>query len=386
MMDSGKLAQCLSSDHGWSFSQAVDWLYGEGQEIAEPAHFTDALCLALLRAGVPLYCLRIAFHTLHPQVAACAFTWSQDRDATEFCLLHEDAERNDLDSPELDNRLADEVVDRAILPLGSPIGKKSVLSIFTNAGDGFSAEDIVKFEVFANLLAPTLKVIALRRITTTLLDTYIGHRSGDKVLNGLIKRGDGETIEAVIWYCDLRDFTLLTESLAADQLLSMLNTYFETIADSVGKRGGEILRFIGDAMLIVFPVQDHRTVRKTCETVLDAATEILHNLETLNQNRQTRGEPAIRFGIGLHIGQVIYGNVGAPDRLDFTVMGAAVNRTARIESLTKETGITLLFSDDIASLIDRSVRSLGKYAIRGVTNELEIFSLAPDDALVSNHS
>jgi adenylate cyclase len=194
-------------------------------------------------------------------------------------------------------------------------------------------------------------------MTKTLLDTYIGHRAGGKVLDGLIKRGDGETIDAVIWYCDLRDYTLLTETLAPDELLAMLNTYFEFISAAVSEHGGEVLRFIGDAMLIVFPVDSNVDIRHTCKLVLDAAIDILRDLKNFNQQRQQQGYPEIRFGIGLHIGHVIYGNVGAPDRLDFTVMGAAVNRTARLEELTKKVGVPLLLSAEFAEHTEGPVRS-----------------------------
>ena len=274
-----------------------------------------------------------------------------------------------------------ESIDTVTLQLKSPVDKPGIISIFTRSLGGFSAGDISKFEFLAMFLSPVINVIAIRRMAKTLLDTYIGHRAGGKVLDGLIKRGDGETIDAVIWYCDLRDFTLLTETLEPDELLSMLNTYFEYISAAVSEHGGEVLRFIGDAMLIVFPVDSNVNISHTCKLALDAAIDILRDLKSFNQQRLQQGYPEIRFGIGLHIGQVIYGNVGAPDRLDFTVMGAAVNRTARLEELTKKVGVPLLLSAEFAQNTEVSVRYMGEFEMRGVTQKQEVFALLPDETL-----
>jgi len=382
IMDSKNIGNLLASAESWSLSDVVDWLFNEGQQTIEPISFTDGLCRTLVDSGVPLLRLRIAFRTLHPLVAGCAFTWSQDLNATEFCLLHEDSGVENLSDKKFEQLVFGEDSDGITLELKSPAGKSNIISIFTRTEDGFSAEDKAKFNLLAEYLTPMINVIAMHRITEAVVDTYIGHRAGGKVLNGQIKRGDGETIDAVIWYCDLRDFTLLTETLAADQLLLMLNTYFEYISAAVNKRGGEVLRFIGDAMLIIFPVENNIDVQHTCNLALAAATEVLQNLDSLNQNRQQQhlDNPPIRFGIGLHIGHVIYGNVGAPDRLDFTVMGAAVNRTARLEELTKKVGVPMLLSAEFAAIIDNGVRSMGSYAVRGVAEKQEVFAHMPAEA------
>ena len=381
LMQSKNLSQFLASNEGWSLDHVVDWLFNEGQQDIDPIEFTDRLCQTLLESGAPIFRLRIAFQTLHPLVAACAFTWSQGRHATEFCLLHEDSSEGGLTDLDFAQPDLKESIDTVTLQLKSLVEKPGIISIFTRSPGGFSAADISKFEILAMFLSPVINVIAIRRMAKTLLDTYIGHRAGGKVLDGLIKRGDGETIHAVIWYCDLRDFTLLTETLAPDELLSMLNTYFEYISAAVSEHGGEVLRFIGDAMLIVFPVDSNVKISHTCKLALDAAIDILRDLKSLNQHRLQQGYPEIRFGIGLHIGHVIYGNVGAPDRLDFTVMGAAVNRTARLEELTKKVGVPLLLSAEFAEHIEGPVRSMGEFEMRGVTQIQEVFALLPDETL-----
>ena len=194
-------------------------------------------------------------------------------------------------------------------------------------------------------------------------------------MSGKVRRGDGEVIDAVMWFSDLRDFTPLTESLPPERLLGMLNAYFELVAAAVTARGGEILRFIGDAMLIVFPVSSATSPRAACEAALDGARDAYASLAALNHRRRRAGEPMIRFGVGLHVGEVIYGNVGAPDRLDFTVMGPAVNRTARLESLTKTLGPPLLMSSEFAAQIRAGIHSLGQHAMKGVAERQEVFAL-----------
>jgi len=208
-----------------------------------------------------------------------------------------------------------------------------------------------------------------------LLDTYIGHRSGMKVLDGLVKRGDGETIDAVIWYSDLRDFSDLSETLMPETLISMLNDYFEFISETVKPYGGEVLRFIGDAILIIFPVQEKADIGEVCHSAIEAVIDSLNKLESLNENRMLAGDTLIRFGIGLHIGQLVYGNVGAPDRLEFTVIGAAVNRAERIEGLTKKLGIPTLSSAEFAAQVKDIVRPIGKFELQGIEEPLDVFEL-----------
>jgi len=271
--------------------------------------------------------------------------------------------------------LSNAETDHIIVPLRLCTHGNSEIVFATKDSRSFSDQDIAKLVTLSWFLAPIIEVLAMRRVTRSLLDTYLGHRSGSKVLDGLVKRGDGESITATVWYCDLRDFTLLTETLPQDMLLKMLNSYFEYVTDAVAQRGGEVLRFIGDAMLIVFPESRDGHNDDTCQAAVEAATDCLDGLPELNKSQSSLGVPAIKFGIGLHFGEVIYGNVGARDRLDFTVMGPAVNRAARLEDLTKRLGVPLLLSTEIVERIKHPVRSLGKYKLRGVAERQEIYTL-----------
>ncbi len=192
------------------------------------------------------------------------------------------------------------------------------------------------------------------------------------------ERSEDDSVRAALRINDFRNFTHITETLEADLVIGMLNEYFEFVAAAVTTRGGEILRFIGDAMLIVFPIDSNSTRQATCKAAIDAAIDAQSTLASLNHRRRRRGEPEIEFGVGLNVGEVVYGNVGAPDRLDFTVMGPAVNRTARLESLTKEFGRNILFSKEFAELIDNPVQSLGEHNMKGIAEPQAVFALQPE--------
>ena len=154
-----------------------------------------------------------------------------------------------------------------------------------------------------------------------------------------MKRGDGDRIEAAFWYSDLRGFTALSESLSATQLLQLLNEYFENCAAAAAARGGEILQFIGDAILIVFEIKRPQDEAAVCDAALDAAIDAFASIAVVNHRRRNTGLPEIEFGLGLHIGTVTHANVGSPNRLAFNVVGPAVNKTARLQSMTKEAGV-----------------------------------------------
>ena len=385
-----------------NIEHTIDWLLQHGRFIAKPTEFVEALCRQLIDNGMPLWRIRFNSLTIHPQMAGWSVVWSTDMAAAvQSQARHEykqlasyigsplahvtntkTAFRRKLDSldPDSDHQLLFELrengaTDYLVLPIALSDGTISTLVFVTTADLGFSDSDIAALTRISEHLAPVFEVMIVRHIAKSILDTYVGPRTGERVLAGQIKRGDGEMIKAAIWFCDLRDFTPLTESLEPDALLDLLNQYFEIVSASVVKRGGEVLRFIGDAMLIVFPVGESLTVSQACSQALDAAMDAFATVESFNLEQVGAGLPEIRFGLGLHVGEVIYGNVGAPDRLDFTVMGPAVNRTARLESLTKTLGESLLMSHAFASSIEQQTTSLGLQQMKGVADKQEVFSL-----------
>lgn len=389
----------------WRLAPLLDWVLHEGRFFDRLPDLVDEICGRIPELGLPLWRFRIGFRTIHPQFLATGVLWVRGRNTNIINARHGIEQSDDyvgspiqhvfdtgtclrrrltdLD-PEKDHSVLHSIAraggtDYFAAPLIFGHRGYNTLIYATDAAEGFSDQDILDLERFSHYLAPVLEVYATWQLTVSLLETYVGPRTGRRVLQGLIKRGDGETIFAVMWFSDLRDFTALSETLPASELLETLNEYFELVAAAVTARGGEILRFIGDAMLIVFPADDKVPVTEACGAALDAAEDAFAAAAALNHRRLRAGKPEIRFGVGLHVGEVIYGNVGAPNRLDFTVMGPAVNRTARLESLTKVAGVPLLMSREFVGHLDLPVRSLGEHEMKGVADKQEIFALAQID-------
>ncbi|HUI16509.1 MAG TPA: adenylate/guanylate cyclase domain-containing protein, partial [Alphaproteobacteria bacterium] len=229
------------------------------------------------------------------------------------------------------------------------------------------------------VLSLVVEVYKLRRMGANLLDTYLGALTGRRVLQGAIRRGQLETIHAVLWYCDLRGFTNLSDTLPHVELIALLNEYFEAVGEPVIARGGEILKFIGDAMLAIFPL-DLELDGATIKPALAAAGDALGNVRELNARRVADGQRSIKLGIALHVGDVGYGNIGAPTRLDFTVIGSAVNKVVRIEALSKALDRPLLFSADFARRAGQPFLSLGFQALRGISEPEEVFTCPVTEA------
>ncbi len=394
-----------SIQNGWPVNSPLFWLLSEGLRHTEISDLIKGLGQTLVSAGAPIWRLRFAIWTVHPLLSSLSFAWVRGSDEVSFFQSDHDIWTRDtyLGSPaewvihnkkpyrqslevDLDkenhHRVLFQLKDQGATDyLGLPIpfrkGELNTVFFATDRAGGFEDEDCEKFKLIAQCLIPILESMVTRQIAQIVMETYVGHRTGNKVLNGQIKRGDGELIKAAIWYSDLRDFTVHSETLPANELLEMLNQYFETVHKAVSANGGEVLRFIGDAMLIVFPEETSGSIKEACISAHKASVESLKALELLNQTREKEHKPQIKFGVGLHYGDVIYGNVGAPNRLDFTVMGPAVNQTARLESMTKQLGKRRLMLRPFANALDHGTRSLGFFTLKGIAQDQEI--LAVDD-------
>ena len=394
----------LGPEDGWSLAPVAAWLMLEGRRIGDPRELLDALAGSLNGAGAGVARLGFTIRTIHPQLLAWGCYWTQREGSTLFFGRH-GAQNSDafvgspvqfvyeqkqsfrrrlvgLDKerdPVLLHELrAEGLTDYLALPLWFGTGEVNFMTVATAAPGGFTGSDLERYEALANLVVPLVEIIHERRLTLGLLDTFVGPRIGARILEGQVKRGDGDRIEAAFWYSDLRRFTSLSESLPAPQLLQLLNEYFEYCAAAAAARGGEILQFIGDAILIVFEIRRHEEGNAVCEAALDAAVEAFDSLALVNEQRRQARLPEIEFGLGLHVGEVTHANVGAPNRLAFNVVGPAVNKTARIQSLTKETGRPLLLSREIAARVRRPLRRVGQFDLPGVAGKQEVFTLAQD--------
>jgi len=251
-----------------------------------------------------------------------------------------------------------------------------VLAWASRARDGFSEHDLDLLRRMRLPLSLLFKQLAERKLVADILDTYLGSYSGRRVLSGQVQRGDGSTIEAVILFCDLRGSSKLAEQYPLQEYLGVLNEYYETTAGTVAEHGGEVLKFIGDASLAIFPFERFGEDENACRAALDAAIEALRKGREINRARSKNGEGPIEFGFGLHVGTVMYGNVGTPSRLDFTVIGEAANQAARIEGKCRELGEAILMSSDFVERLPGEWRTLGRFQLHNIKEDLEVFTPA----------
>ena len=379
----------------WSAEPIIDWLIGPGRQLCSACELTAQLSQRFVASGVSLSRMRLTLRTLHPLVLGSTYTWWAERAQVEIhSPPHSIRESPDyrgspveyvqatgrrircrLDSlaacqgrhPLLADLYRQGVRDYVAFPLYQVHNQSYTAWILaTNADEGFAAPELDRFERIAGFLAPVVEVLSLDSSAKALLEVYLGKRSGHRVLQGQIHRGDGELIEAVIWYCDLRDFTAISESLEPRQLLALLNVYFELLKEAVAASGGEVMRFIGDAMLIIFPIDTQRSAQQLCRAVLQAAEQAHREVAEENRYLSDVDLPPIRYGVGLDIGPVLYGNVGARDRLDFTVMGRAVNRAARLQELTKQGPHPIVLSAEFAACAGENFGQGERVQLKGI--------------------
>lgn len=380
----------------------VTWLLDGARTVNTPNHIVDEMGQRFIRAGMPLVRLAVFVRTLHPSVFGRAFVWRPGEETTVVPVGYEIGESSAYrDNPVVQvvtNRtplrrsitaesraefsileeLAHEgATDYFALPLHFTDNSVHVVSFASARKEGFSDDDLWAMERIQLPLARVAEIYAFRRTTQVLLNTYLGHQSGTRVLNGMIRRGDGDHINAVIWFTDLRHSTDLADQLSQVEFLALLNDYFEAMAGSVLEHDGEVLRFIGDAALAIFPVGEEPDDATTaCRAAAAAAHDALERIRVLNTERQVHSQPLIEVGIGLHLGDVTYGNVGAENRLEFTVIGAAANEAARIEGLCKTLKRPVLASAEVVTHLDDGWESMGAHPLRGVGREIEIYARA----------
>jgi adenylate cyclase len=376
----------------------IRWLMTEARGHIDPCGFLDAFADRLRTAGVDLSRITTGVPILHPQIFSFSGLWELGKGTTErlyrsgpgFAAIMTNSPiriayegggpvRYDLrvppaasEFPILAELRRDGYTDYVVHSVPFADGSHKALSLATRRESGFAPNELALFEAMIPAVAFNLEIQALRRTARTLLDTYVGQHTGGRVLDGQITRGSGETIRAVIWLSDLRGFTSLSESLSRDVLIELLNAYFGPLCDAVLTHGGEVLKFIGDAMLAIFPIADDAA--QTCNAALAAAETAADALAEENRRREAASLPRIDYGLALHVGDVMYGNIGGDTRLDFTVIGPAVNLTARIESMCRTLSRQLLLSSDFVRLGRIDAEKLGAFALKGVGADQEIFA------------
>jgi len=399
-----KVAEYKGVGHPIDGGDVFDWILSDGRTRLRGLPLFDELCWRMIGKGIPLWRATFSTPTLHPQFLGYNYRWWRDRGVTEeFHIRRGIMETQDYrESPirgvmergeMVRHRLARSEAAEAIAaypilgtlrdaggtdyfatPLTSFNGRYQTTTWTTDRTGGFSDEHIAAIRRLMPALAAVADARVSQRIAGTLLDIYLGRSIGPRVLEGEIRRGYGERLRAVLMATDLRGFTALSDRLPGEELIELLDDYFEAVTQPVQSEGGEVLKFIGDGVLAIFAVGS-RSEAEATGAALDAAQASLQRLADLNGNRAAVNRAPLRVGIGLHLGEVFYGNVGATDRLDFTAIGPAVNLTSRLEGLTKRLDRPILVSDDFARACDRPLSSLGFHPVRGFSEPAEIFGL-----------
>lgn len=381
-----------------------DWLLEHALRSVPLDVLVDGLVHRLLAAGIRIRRCSVAWAILHPLFNAESVTWTREEGSVFTQFPHRVVEVEAwLKSPirhMLDKRLdelrrclagPDAVLDFPLFAELADLGDTDylasavrfdipkidsdergiVVSWTTDQPGGFTDEQIALLRRLNRPLAITCRVALLSRIATNIAETYLGRRAGGDVLAGRIRRGDGNTIRAVIWYSDLRGSTALAERLPPDAYLALLNRYFEITAGAVMEAGGEVLDFIGDSVLGVFPVSDQVGV----DAAADAATAAA-DVAVARMTPVTDALPALEFGVALAVGDVMFGNIGIPNRLSFSVIGSTVNAVARIEKMTKQIGEPVLATERVAETAPTRWRAVGSFPLDGFGAPVPLYARA----------
>jgi len=271
---------------------------------------------------------------------------------------------------------AEHATDYLALPIRSVHGRNHfyMVTYVTDRPGGFAADEIADITRVSQRLAVVCDIQGLRWVATNVLNAYLGPKTGPRVLAGQIRRGTGEELLVVLWSSDLRGFTERSDRLPGDRMIAILNAVFDAQAKAIHDHGGEILKFIGDGLLAIFPIENGASAGRAATNALEAAQEALVAVRHLNGEPSMADEPPLEIVVALHVGTVVYGNIGAAQRLDFTVIGPAVNLVSRLEATAKTLNTPIVLSDDFARAYGKPLTSLGHYPLRGLANRRELFT------------
>lgn len=389
-----------------------DWLVAQSLGRVRLRMLFAGFCDSLNAAGMPLLRAISALSTLHPMYVAHTYTWVRGQAGVAADIPHGAHNTDQWQKSPLKPMFDAEVESCRYDPCDPGVVKKFPLlaevralggtdylglltpfdddygsdggverldglmsSWVTDRPGGFTNAEVAALKRLVRRFALAAKMVKREETALNIVTAYLGRDAGCRVLSGQIKLGDGELLPSVIWYSDLRGSTALCERLSPDDYLAALNQYFACSAGAVLDGGGEVLRFIGDAVLGIFPIGDGPMDAATaCAKALAAAGNAREKLMAVNVERRDDGGPELDFGLGLHVGEVMYGNIGVPTRVEFSVTGPAANEVARLEDLTKQAGEPILASRAFAQQLDVGWRPLGAFQFRGVADAQEVFA------------
>jgi len=377
----------------------TDWLAAGATSAARSEDVLDELCRGLLACGLPLWRVAVFVTTLHPDIMGRSFIWQEQTgvkvSAAPFAMMQT---ATYLDSPvvavyasrqPIRRRIADPdcpddfpivrdlraegATDYAAFPLLFFNGTVHVATWTTRQPGGFTDRQFSALESVIAPLARVAEIRAQKRTAENLLDTYLGHQTGEKILAGKIRRGYVEAIRAAIWLSDMRSFTTLSERLPPQELIDLLNRYFGAQVPAIIEHGGEVLKFMGDGLLAIFPIADDADADAVCGRALACARAVETQVADLPRTAENE---ATRFRVALHAGEVMYGNIGGGNRLDFTCIGPAVNLAARLEKVAGKLGETIVASADFAAHVPGAFARRGEYPVAGFAAPQMVFGLA----------
>ncbi len=377
-----------------AINDAVDWLI-TARRFGGPREVLEELCQRLCGAGVGIYRAAVFIRTLHPSIMGRRYTWNESDGVSmtqaPYTVLDSDLFKaspvgdvystgevvrlrlGDADFSDtyniVDDLRAERASDYLMQPLFFSNGEIHAISWATRRPGGFRDDDLAAFNAVAPAFARATEIYALRRTAVTFLDTYVGHGAGARILSGNIQLGDVQEIDAVILAADLRGFSSYTNSHDGAQVVARLNAFFDLLVAPIAERKGEVLKFTGDGLLAIFPFTAEGDLGPRCRDALAAAQMAI---EALAQAEEA--DEAIRCGIALHPGRVLFGNVGSDSRLDFTAIGAAVNLTARLETVAGELGRSIVVSADFAAAEGGAYDCLGRFALKGFEGGQDVFA------------
>jgi len=379
------------------------WLIAHGSKMVDSAAVVSGFADACRRHGLPLSRLHVGLMVLHPLDLSYVATWTPDHfeqgwlrnspralgqlAASPLGPLFRDDERqrsvrwplHDDDQPLKTLRTLQQEghTDYVGFALEFSDWRTTRACAFcTQRPGGFSDDEVNALRQLMPAWALVCELRTQESRSRTLLDTYLGAQSGQHVLDGTIARGDGQTLQAVVWMCNLRHFTRLCDELHRDDLLLLLNDYYDVVVGAVEDHGGEVLKFMGDGLLAIFAINDDRDAATACAQALDTVETSIAGMHDTNRQREERDESAIDFGVGIHVGEVHYGNIGAPERLDFTVVGPAVNLTSRILSHTRVVDDRVLTSEAVFARARTRLQERCTTTLKGVEAPQRLYGLS----------
>ena len=380
--------------------ELTDWLIDGARSSANSPRLLAEVCERLVQSGLPLWRVGIFVRTLHPDIYGRNFIWrpgaevefgTVDYKITESADFHASPLKTVFqEGKEVRARADDPVSDRfpivrdlraeggtdyLALPLSFTDGVVNASSWTTKQPGGFTDDQLAALRKIATPLARVIEIVSLRRMASSLLDTYVGNRAGERIMGGQIRRGHTESMNAGIWLSDLRGFTALSDRLPAETVVEILNQYFDCQVSSIRAHGGEVLKYMGDGLLAVFPIDEYvGDAQQVCSKVLEAANESRASVADMEFPIGDTVE-RFRFGLALHVGRILYGNIGGGNRLDFTCIGPAVNLAARLEKIASRLHRTVVASEGFAGICRGGWSDLGEFPIAGFSKAERVYGL-----------